>query len=220
VKIKAVIFDFDQVIAKSYADHVLAFLHASEKMGLGLKKNEIYARFGKSARDIMREIRPTMSEREISQFVRIKDAYYRKKARRDGVKRMPGVIQLLRFLDESGTKIGIASSASKENIAIGLRSMKLGVKFESIVGAENVKRHKPDPELLFKSAKALGARPADCAYVGDSENEMIAAKRAGMFGVGITSGVFTKNQLMRRGGRAVFRSHAEILRFFRKHIKR
>ena len=40
--------------------------------------------------------------------------------------------------------------------------------FETIVGGDETKRHKPDPEPLLLAAERMRADPAECAYVGDS----------------------------------------------------
>ena len=39
---------------------------------------------------------------------------------------------------------------------------------------------KPAPDVLLRSISALGARPEDCLFVGDSEADMEAGRRAGV----------------------------------------
>ena len=39
---------------------------------------------------------------------------------------------------------------------------------------------KPEPDVLLRSMQALGARPEDCLFVGDSPADMEAGQRAGM----------------------------------------
>jgi phosphoglycolate phosphatase-like HAD superfamily hydrolase len=39
---------------------------------------------------------------------------------------------------------------------------------------------KPEPDVLLKSIAALGARPEDCLFVGDSPADMEAGRRAGI----------------------------------------
>jgi HAD superfamily hydrolase (TIGR01509 family) len=39
---------------------------------------------------------------------------------------------------------------------------------------------KPEPDVLLRSMQALGARPEDCLFVGDSAADMEAGRRAGM----------------------------------------
>jgi beta-phosphoglucomutase-like phosphatase (HAD superfamily) len=52
-----------------------------------------------------------------------------------------------------------------------------------------VTRSKPDPEVFLAGAAALGARPAVCSVFEDAAAGIEAAKRAGMYAVGIGSAV-------------------------------
>ena len=52
--------------------------------------------------------------------------------------------------------------------------------FKVDVSYEDTINHKPDPEPLLLAAQKLGVLPEDCVYVGDVENDVVAAKAAGM----------------------------------------
>ena len=39
---------------------------------------------------------------------------------------------------------------------------------------------KPEPDVLFRSMEAVGAKPEDCLFIGDSAADMEAGRRAGM----------------------------------------
>jgi phosphoglycolate phosphatase len=39
---------------------------------------------------------------------------------------------------------------------------------------------KPAPDVVLRSVAALGAKPGDCLFVGDSETDMEAGRRAGV----------------------------------------
>ncbi len=49
-----------------------------------------------------------------------------------------------------------------------------------IVSGDSTSNAKPHPQPLLHACKLAGCRPADCVYVGDAENDVIAARRAGM----------------------------------------
>ena len=44
------------------------------------------------------------------------------------------------------------------------------------------------PNVLFKSIQALGVRPEDCLFVGDSTSDMEAGRRAGIRTCAVTWG--------------------------------
>ena len=47
---------------------------------------------------------------------------------------------------------------------------------------------KPDPTVLLRMAASMGVAPQDCAYVGDSDVDMMTARNAGMTAVGVAWG--------------------------------
>ena len=98
---------------------------------------------------------------------------------------MEGVLVRLR---EEGRRLGIVTAKRRVTVELAFARVPLGHLFETIVGGDETRRHKPDPEPLLVAARRLGASPGDCAYVGDSPFDMRAARAAGMHGVAVTWG--------------------------------
>jgi len=59
---------------------------------------------------------------------------------------------------------------------------KLGLAdwFETLVAAEDVERHKPDPDVFLEAARRLGVAPQRCRAYEDTDVGMLAARSAGM----------------------------------------
>jgi phosphoglycolate phosphatase len=49
-----------------------------------------------------------------------------------------------------------------------------------LIGGDTLPVRKPDPEPLLHAAAKVGVDARDCAYVGDDERDIIAARAAGM----------------------------------------
>ncbi len=49
-----------------------------------------------------------------------------------------------------------------------------------IVSGDSTANAKPHPQPLLHACKLLGSTPGECVYVGDAENDVLAARRAGM----------------------------------------
>jgi phosphoglycolate phosphatase len=58
-----------------------------------------------------------------------------------------------------------------------------------VVGAEDVARHKPDPEGIHKALRALEVTAGRAFYVGDHQVDAEAAAAAGVRFVAVLSGV-------------------------------
>lgn len=217
MKIRAVIFDFDQVLVDSYKDHLDAFVFSAKKFGVDLNKNDvrkIYHKFGKSAKEIMREVKPEMNDEELKNFVIEKDKIYRKLVAKHGIKLMKGAKNILVFLNHKRIKIAIASSATRKNIMIGLKKNRIEKFFSIIVSVEDTKRHKPYPDPLLKTARLFHVKPNECIYVGDTVYEMLSAKRAKMTGIAVESGIYSAKILKKNGAKLVFGDLKELYKSF------
>lgn len=49
-----------------------------------------------------------------------------------------------------------------------------------IVSGDSTANAKPHPQPLLHACRLLAIAPAECVYVGDAENDVVAARRAGM----------------------------------------
>lgn len=104
-----------------------------------------------------------------------------------GVEPMPGVIQLLDALGDHGVPLGLATNSGREFATRALRAAGIYERFAAVVSAEDVERPKPAPDVYLAAAAELGADPADCVALEDSETGVAAAKAAGMTVVGVPS---------------------------------
>ncbi len=53
-------------------------------------------------------------------------------------------------------------------------------RFQVVISAEEVEHGKPAPDLFLAAARRLGAEPADCVVIEDSDPGVRAAHAAGM----------------------------------------
>jgi HAD superfamily hydrolase (TIGR01509 family) len=104
-----------------------------------------------------------------------------------GVTPMPGVLELLDALGDAGVPLGLATNSGREFATRALRGARLLERFGAVVSAEDVEHPKPAPDVYLAAADALGADPAACVALEDSETGVAAARAAGMVVVGIPS---------------------------------
>lgn len=163
------LFDWDGVIIDSSAQHEASWQRLAEEIGKPLPPDHFVRGFGMKNQAIIPQIlRWTEDPGEIDAFSLRKESLYRDIIRAEGIRPLPGVIDLLGILDERGVPCAVASSTHRENIevvfdAIGVRSF-----FRAVVSAEDVGRGKPDPEVFLKSAEKIDRRPGDCIVFEDA----------------------------------------------------
>lgn len=83
--------------------------------------------------------------------------------------------------------LAIVTGRIKQNIFEFPDFEKLSHHFSTTVGYEDTELHKPHPDPLLLAAERLAIAPDACVYIGDVENDMIAARAAGMKGIHFTS---------------------------------
>jgi HAD superfamily hydrolase (TIGR01509 family) len=208
----ALVFDLDGTLIDSVYHHVLAWHEALNELGIGLSVWRIHRRIGMSGglftrallRETGRPLEPTLLE-DLQR--RHAEAF---NARSDQIQPLPGARELLARLSERACRWAIATSGRLETAGPNLE--RLGVPDGvPVVTRDQVAHAKPDPDLFLEAARQLGAEPKTTFAVGDSVWDLLAARRAGMLGIGLLSGGYGTDELERAGAYRVYQDPAELL---------
>jgi len=98
---------------------------------------------------------------------------------------LPGVLEALHDARRLGLKVGMASSSDCEWITGHLHRLELIDYFDCIMGSDDVRMTKPDPELYTRALAGLDLQPEQVIAFEDSPNGVWAAKHAGLFCVAV-----------------------------------
>jgi len=109
----------------------------------------------------------------------------------------PSLKGVLERLVEANVEIAIASSKRRAIIEPVLEHHKLAGYFRLVVGSQEVANHKPDPESVHVIANKLAIPHKDLVVIGDSTFDLEMARNAGVDGIGVTTGVHTREELAR-----------------------
>ena len=99
---------------------------------------------------------------------------------RHGLPVKPGAVELLNFLKERGTTIGLASTTWTEHALENLERAGITAYFRVIIGGDQVEKCKPHPEIYLKALGELGGRPEMTIAIEDSDHGIHAAFAAGL----------------------------------------
>ncbi len=94
---------------------------------------------------------------------------------------LPGVVEMLRDAHHLGLKVGLASSSDCRWVTGHLQRLGLLDYFDSIIGSDDVRQTKPNPELYQRALAELGLQQGEVVVFEDSPNGALAAKRAGLY---------------------------------------
>jgi beta-phosphoglucomutase family hydrolase len=184
---KTILWDMDGVIADSYSFHFAAWQEIFAKRTIKFTKENFTKLFGTRNDFIVRSVMGgEFPERDIRMLVQEKEESFRRKAT-GNIKAFPGAVRLLNAVRKGNFKVGLASSAPKENIDLVLSELNLTGIFDCIVFGQEVSESKPSPQIYLLSAKKLKVTPNDCVVIEDSPLGVKAAKTAGMKCLAITN---------------------------------
>ena len=93
---------------------------------------------------------------------------------------LPGVLDTLQFLQESGLKIGLATSSYTVLIETVLDALSIADAFHVTHSAENEEFGKPHPAVYLSVAKELEVEAQNCLVIEDSLNGIISGRAAKM----------------------------------------
>jgi HAD superfamily hydrolase (TIGR01509 family) len=96
-----------------------------------------------------------------------------------GVKLKRGALELLDHLEQIPLPFALATSAHRASAIRKLTAAGLREKFARIVSAEDVKNHKPAPDVFIAAAAALKVPIENCLVLEDSLPGIVAAHAAG-----------------------------------------
>ena len=88
--------------------------------------------------------------------------------------------RVLQALAERGLVWGIVTNTAMRFAEPLVQALGLS-QCAALVAGDSTPHTKPHPAPLLEAARRLGVAPADCAYVGDDERDVIAGRAAGMF---------------------------------------
>jgi pyrophosphatase PpaX len=104
-------------------------------------------------------------------------------------RRFPGITGVLEALRRRGLPMAVVSSRRRPALEEGLADTGLRSFFRAVVGLDDVREPKPNPEGLLTALGSLGVSPDQAVFVGDSHLDIEAGLRAGVIAWRATWGV-------------------------------
>lgn len=196
--LKAVIFDFNGVIANDEPLHLELFRRVLGEEGISITEEEYLARylgydnfkcFRAALTDAGREHQAADLTYIVALIARKTDYYL--EAINDRFLLFPGVVELARKL-AADYPMGIVSGAERKEIEHVL--LRAGIRncFQTIITSADISTGKPDPEGFLTALAKLTSlgnpiQPNECLVIEDSVAGVRAAKSAGMYCLAVTN---------------------------------
>jgi HAD superfamily hydrolase (TIGR01549 family) len=207
------IFDLDGTLTDSVYQNVAAWKQALDAEEIPLAMWRIHRKIGMSGGLMLKSLaRETGLDIPAEQAKRLSDLHAKAYRELQGqITALPGAIELLQSLDQSGSKWCIATSGASETAAINLKALGLKLDDVSLITRDDVKCGKPDPDLFIAGAQRLKVPIEECLVIGDAIWDMLAARRCKATGIGLLSGGYDISELERAGALRVYEDPLDLL---------
>lgn len=174
---RAVIFDFDGVIADTMKDNCNAWKKAFAELGFSMNESEYYLLEGMGRFQIANFfIKKYSLDPNITNEVVSKKEYYYKV--NSNFRLFDFVTEILVFLKSKGVLMAIVTGASRERLQQSLQDS-LSIFFDAIVTSDDVLNPKPNPESYLKAVNLIGIPADNCIVIENAILGIKAAKAAG-----------------------------------------
>ena len=207
---KAAIFDMDGTILDTLAD-ICGSVNASlRREGFPERTMEEVRSFvGNGAKKLVERAVPAGTDAETTR--RVLDFYrpYYEAHAQIRTAPYPGVPEAMETLRAAGVKLAVVSNKPHAATAKLAARYYPGV-FDAVLGARDGTAVKPAPDLLNEAMEALGVRPEETVYIGDSDVDVVTAENAGTDGIAVAWGFREETFLRERGAARIVRDAAEL----------
>jgi phosphoglycolate phosphatase len=188
-----VLFDLDGTLVDSAPDIAVALDRACQDAGLaprGLDKVRNWLGNGATSliQRALADDQDSASATRLFQPVYLAFMDYYAAASDRHTQIYPGVEATLHRLRELGCRIGCVTNKAERFTNPLLRSLRLDVYFDIVLSGDSLLEKKPHPLPLLHAAEQFAVDPSDGLMVGDTCNDIQAARAAGYRVIGVSYG--------------------------------
>jgi HAD superfamily hydrolase (TIGR01509 family) len=177
---KAIVFDFDGVLADSEKYHFLTYSEVFARYGHVVDETEYYKYWTSLGHGAKGEIERHDLDLDPLAIREEKLPLFSEYCRNGSIKLYDEVAEILDCLSKTGKTLTIASGTASYDIEAILQNAGELDKFMAIIGSDTVPAIKPAPDLFLAMLERLDLEPSECLVIEDAEKGMQASIAAGI----------------------------------------
>ncbi len=191
---KLIGFDLDGTLVNSLPDLALSLNSAFAEVGLPQAPEELVLTWIGNGADVLfaKGMEWTgkaddFSQEELAQIKRRFGYFYGENVCNIS-KLYPNVKETLESLKAQGYILAVVTNKPTKHVLPVLQAFKIDHLFSEALGGQSLPQIKPHPAPLYYLCGKFGLYPHEMLFVGDSKNDILAAKAAGCKSVGLNYG--------------------------------
>lgn len=184
-KIEAAVIDLDGTMVDTADDFTASLNGMLAELGARpVSREEVVGYVGKGSEHLVNSVLSARfsAEETAARFADALDRYQAHYADVNGrhTRLYDDVEPGLAALAQAGVKLACVTNKPHRFAVALLEKYGLARYFAVILGGDSVARKKPDPQPMFAACDAMGVAPGNAVAIGDSENDALAGRAAGM----------------------------------------
>lgn len=215
IPMKLIAFDLDGTLVDSLPDIVVAVHRAVEELGLPpLADGQVADWVGDGVTRLLKRVLtgeksvepdPKLLARAMALFRQAYSEHLCVDSRL-----YPGTLEVLQAL-KGRCRLACITNKSRMFTEPLLPALGIDGYFDLVLSGDSLRAMKPDPLPLLHAAGKFHLPPGDCCMVGDSRNDILAARAAGFHAVALSYGYRQGEDLMALGAEVQLDSLPQLL---------
>lgn len=191
-----IIFDFDGTLTDSKHDIAGAQVWVLQQLGVqNVPKEMLFPYIGKTLEETFSTLLPPELHDRIPEAAQMYSDYYRPRSL-ETTKLFPGVRETLEILHSHRKRMAIASTKKEQGIRRATDHFGITEFFVQLQGSDGIP-YKPDPFIINLIIADQQWNASETLMVGDTDNDILAGKNAGITTCAVTYGSLSPEQLRR-----------------------
>ena len=200
MKTKLIIFDFDGTLGDTRRNIVTTMQMTIKELHLpGRSDNECAATIGLPLAGCFKTMFPDLQEEQLQHCADTYRRIFNENLQNIKPQPFPNIVDTLSALKEQGLTLTIASSRSHASLSELTRDMGISNTISYLIGADDVKKAKPEPEPVLNTLAAMQFNASETLVVGDMAVDILMGIHAGAKTCGVTWGNGTRKELQEAG---------------------
>ncbi len=206
---RAVLFDIDGTLVDSNDAHVDAWRRAFADEGYSFSRPQIHAQVGKGGDNLVPSLLPGLAPQIQQRLIRAHGEIYKTQFL-PHVRAFDGAKELLIRLAALRHTLVLASSASRAEVDYYIELLEAEGLLSGSTSKDDVASSKPCPDIFTAALGLTGSGGQAAIVIGDTPNDIVAARRAGIESIAMLSGGFERDTLASYNPLAIYRDLGEL----------
>lgn len=185
-RFRSLVFDLDGTLIETAPDLCGALNHVLERLGRPLLSlQQVRPLIGDGARALLARglaedgVPAEVLDADLARGLPLFMDYYLEHVAEASAP-FPQIVELLRHFRSEGRRLAVCTNKATGFTERLLAELEMDDLFDAVVCGDSLPVRKPDPGHLVGTIEALGGDPATAVMIGDSANDLNAARGAGV----------------------------------------